>query len=74
MDETPVQATRGQRGTGVRVVGLGASAGGPEPLQQFLSGVPASSGFAYVAVQHMDPTHKAMIAASARWRANSASE
>ncbi len=45
----------------MRVVGLGASAGGLEPLQQFLSGVPPSSGFAYVVVQHMDPTHKAML-------------
>jgi len=46
---------------GVRVVGLGASAGGLEPLQQFLSGVPASSGLGYVVVQHMDPTRKAML-------------
>jgi two-component system CheB/CheR fusion protein len=52
---------RGRDAAGVRVVGLGASAGGLEPLQQFLSAVPPSSGFAYVVVQHMDPTHKAML-------------
>jgi len=48
--------------TGVRVVGLGASAGGLEPLEQFLSHVPAASGFAYLVVQHMDPNHKTMLA------------
>ncbi len=44
-----------------RVVGLGASAGGLEPLEQFFAQVPASSGLAYVVVQHMDPTHKALL-------------
>ena len=62
MDDTGVDASRSQLAMGVRVVGLGASAGGLEPLQQFLSGVPVASGFAYVVVQHMDPTHKAMLA------------
>ncbi|MBT9596529.1 MAG: PAS domain-containing protein [Vitreoscilla sp.] len=47
--------------TGVRVVGLGASAGGLEPLEQFLSGVPGASGLAYLVVQHMDPTHKTLL-------------
>jgi len=42
-------------------VGLGASAGGLEPLEQFLAQVPPASGLAYVVVQHMDPTHKAML-------------
>jgi two-component system CheB/CheR fusion protein len=44
-----------------RVVGLGASAGGLEALQQFIANVPASSGLAYIVVQHLDPTHKAML-------------
>jgi len=42
-------------------VGLGASAGGLEALQQFVANVPAASGLAYVVVQHLDPTHKAML-------------
>ena len=46
---------------GVRVVGLGASAGGLEPLEQFLSSVPAESGLAYLVVQHMDPHHKTLL-------------
>ena len=44
-----------------RLVGLGASAGGLEPLEQFLANVPAASGLAYIVVQHMDPTHKPML-------------
>ena len=44
-----------------RIVGLGASAGGLDALAQFLAQVPARSGLAYVVVQHLDPTHKAML-------------
>src|ERR1700721_2295235 len=44
-----------------RVVGLGASAGGLEALHQFIANVPPASGLAYVVVQHLDPTHKAML-------------
>jgi len=45
----------------IRVVGLGASAGGLAALEQFLANVPLTSGLAYVVVQHLDPTHKAML-------------
>jgi two-component system CheB/CheR fusion protein len=44
-----------------QIVGLGASAGGLEALEQFLANVPVDSGLAYVVVQHLDPTHKAML-------------
>jgi two-component system CheB/CheR fusion protein len=44
-----------------RIVGLGASAGGLEALEQFLANVPVASGLAYVVVQHLDPTQKAML-------------
>jgi two-component system CheB/CheR fusion protein len=44
-----------------RVVGLGASAGGLDALRQFIANVPRGSGLAYVVVQHLDPTHKAML-------------
>ena len=43
------------------VVGIGASAGGLEALEQFLRHVPPNSGMAYVVVQHLDPTHKGML-------------
>jgi len=45
----------------VRIVGLGASAGGLEVLGQFVAHVPMASGLAYIVVQHLDPTHKAML-------------
>jgi two-component system, chemotaxis family, CheB/CheR fusion protein len=43
------------------IVGIGASAGGLEALELFLSNVPENSGMAYVVVQHLDPTHKGML-------------
>src|SRR5476649_1856634 len=55
-DSAPIKA-----GGTTRIVGLGASAGGLEALGQFVANVPAASGLAYVVVQHLDPTHKAML-------------
>ena len=43
------------------VVAIGASAGGLEALEQFLSQVPARSGMGFVVVQHLDPTRKGML-------------
>jgi two-component system, chemotaxis family, CheB/CheR fusion protein len=45
----------------VRVVGIGASAGGLEAMGAFLKGIPPASGLAFVIVQHLDPTHKGML-------------
>lgn len=44
------------------VVGLGASAGGLEAFQNFLTAMPPDSGHAYVLVQHLDPNHESMLA------------
>jgi len=43
------------------IIGLGASAGGLEALEQFLGHVPQKSGLGFVIVQHLDPTHKGMF-------------
>jgi len=43
------------------IVGIGASAGGLEALEQFLGNVNENSGMAYVVVQHLDPTQKGML-------------
>jgi two-component system CheB/CheR fusion protein len=43
------------------IVGVGASAGGLEALEQFLGGVPENSGMAIVIVQHLDPTHQGIM-------------
>ena len=59
---SPVPSRPGASETALtRIVGLGASAGGLEALEQFLAHVPKASGLAYVVVQHLDPTHKAML-------------
>ena len=47
--------------TATRAVGIGASAGGLAMIEQFLARVTPDSGLAYVVVQHLDPTHKAML-------------
>lgn len=43
------------------IIGIGASAGGLEALEQFLKPVPKNSGMAFVIVQHLDPTHKGVM-------------
>jgi two-component system, chemotaxis family, CheB/CheR fusion protein len=45
----------------VRVVGVGASAGGLVAIEQFLGAMPADSGMAFVVVQHLDPTQRALL-------------
>ena len=44
------------------IVGIGASAGGLEALEQFLRHMPEKCGMAFVIVQHLDPTHKGIMA------------
>lgn len=44
------------------IVGIGASAGGLEALELFLAHVPENSGLAFVIIQHLDPTHKGIMA------------
>lgn len=55
----PAEPTLPQRG--LRVVGLGASAGGLEALEQFLARLEPGSGMACVVVQHMDPTRESLL-------------
>ncbi|MGC1330010.1 chemotaxis protein CheB [Pseudomonas sp.] len=43
------------------IVGLGASAGGLEPLERFLRSMPADSGASFVVVQHLDPAHPSLL-------------
>lgn len=50
-----------QAGVSFPIVGIGASAGGLDALEQFLGHVPAGSGMAFVIVQHLDPTHKGIM-------------
>jgi chemotaxis methyl-accepting protein methylase len=43
------------------IIGIGASAGGFEALEQFMTHVPQESGMAFVIVQHLDPTRKGLM-------------
>lgn len=57
---TVSQATAGTAATAI--AGIGASAGGLQALQLFLSHTPTDTGLAWIVVQHLDPTQKAMLA------------
>jgi two-component system CheB/CheR fusion protein len=50
-------------GNSTPIVGIGASAGGLEALEQFFAHVPAQSGLAYVVVQHLDPGKESLLPA-----------
>jgi two-component system CheB/CheR fusion protein len=39
------------------IVGIGASAGGLEALEQFFANMPNDTGMAFVIIQHLDPDH-----------------
>ena len=39
------------------IVGIGASAGGLEALEQFFQKMPPQNGMAFVIIQHLDPNH-----------------
>ena len=44
------------------IVGIGASAGGLEALQDFFRNTPADTGMAFVVVQHLSPEHQSLMA------------
>ena len=39
------------------IIGIGASAGGLEALEQFFENVPENCGMTFVVIQHLDPKH-----------------
>ena len=57
--EVPVGAPAAPTG-GPCIVGIGASAGGFEPIKRLLSIVPPDNGLAFVVIQHLDPTQKSL--------------
>ncbi|NJB84746.1 two-component system CheB/CheR fusion protein [Lewinella marina] len=44
----------------VRIVGIGASAGGLEALESFFAELPTGLGLAFVVVQHLSPDHESL--------------
>ena len=53
--ERPLQPTDG------RIVGIGASAGGLEALEQLFDALPADTGMAFVVVQHLSPDFRSLM-------------
>ena len=43
------------------IVAVGGSAGGLEAFERFFAGIPPDTGMAFVVIQHLDPTHKALM-------------
>lgn len=44
------------------VVGIGASAGGLEAIQELIKSIPADTGMAYVIIQHLPPDYRSVMA------------
>ena len=59
-DSVP-QPDRAGKARPMAVVALGASAGGFDPICEFLASVPFNSGMAYVVIQHLDPHRKGLL-------------
>jgi len=43
------------------IVGIGASAGGLEALEQFFTNMPNDTGMAFIIIQHLDPNYVGML-------------
>ena len=44
------------------IVGIGASAGGLDALQELINNVPQNSGLVFVIIQHLSPNYKSLMA------------
>lgn len=44
------------------IIGIGASAGGLEALQQFFQHMPGNSGLSFAVIQHLSPDYKSLMA------------
>src|SRR5690242_13931902 len=51
-----------QEGSGLIIVGIGASAGGLEPLKQFFTAITPECGLAFVVIQHLAPSRESYMA------------
>ncbi len=55
------EVDRQPKGVDFPVVGIGASAGGLEAYTELLTALPATTGMAFVLVQHLDPAHPSLL-------------
>src|SRR5436190_23989331 len=59
--QKPIQRRLDSKKNLLPVVGVGASAGGLEAFTQLLENLPASTGMAFVLIQHLDPNHESQL-------------
>jgi two-component system CheB/CheR fusion protein len=59
--ETAPMTDHPQTPTPLRIVGIGASAGGLSALERFFDHMPKDSGMAFVVVQHLSPDFKSLM-------------
>ena len=59
--KTKVKTTINTANSEFPIVGIGASAGGLEALEQFFTNMPEDNGMAFVVIQHLDPTHAGIM-------------
>ena len=61
LDDTDLDEGQVQEGDSFYVVGVGASAGGLEALEQMFQAMPVQSGMSFVIVQHLSPDFKSLM-------------
>lgn len=61
MDSNEEMNTSAEPDTPLAIVGIGASAGGLEALEQFFSHMPADNGMAFIVIQHQDPEQPSLL-------------
>lgn len=61
-DSDALCVERNRRDAPLLIVGIGASAGGLEALQQFFVSMPDNSNLAFVVIQHLSPDYKSLMA------------
>ncbi len=57
-----MQEIKTKEGVSFSIVGIGASAGGLETLEAFLSKMPPAADVSFVIIQHLSPKHKSIMA------------
>jgi two-component system CheB/CheR fusion protein len=56
-----IQSRSGGSGISAAVVGIGASAGGLEALEELFRNMPADTGMAFIVVTHLPPGHRSLL-------------
>jgi hypothetical protein len=59
--QEPTESPPGRHAPGFPIVGIGASAGGLEALDELLENMPPNTGMAFVVVTHQPPDHTSLL-------------